>query len=91
MNSIRTFRPIASRLQASSLPRVSRSFSASASRSYDHIEVSEPKPGVGQGGWYLDMLPSCTSPQELLLTGRLPFRSDPPPAQGAERPVHAAH
>ena len=58
MNSaLRTLRPRASRFQPSALPRlvpvavpvpVAR-FSASARRSYEYIEVSEPRPGVGQG------------------------------------------
>ncbi|KAL2271821.1 hypothetical protein VTJ83DRAFT_1192 [Remersonia thermophila] len=50
--ALRNLRPVASRIQPSALPRVipaaSRSFSASASRSYEHIQVSEPRPGVGQ-------------------------------------------
>lgn len=50
MQSFRSLRPIASRLQTSTLPRVSRaSFSASTRMSYEYIQVSEPKPGVGQG------------------------------------------
>ncbi|EGS17734.1 enoyl-CoA hydratase-like protein [Thermochaetoides thermophila DSM 1495] len=38
---------VASRFQPSALPRVARSFSTSACRSYEFIEVSEPRPGVG--------------------------------------------
>ena len=55
MNSaLRALRPRASRFQPSALPQlvpvpVARSFSASARRSYEYIEVSEPRPGVGQG------------------------------------------
>ena len=50
MQNFRSLRPVASRLQSSTLPRVSRaSFSASTRMSYEHIQVSEPKPGVGQG------------------------------------------
>ncbi|CAJ2509828.1 Uu.00g057280.m01.CDS01 [Anthostomella pinea] len=41
-------RPLASRLQPHTLPRVTRPFSASAARSYEYIQTSEPKPGVGQ-------------------------------------------
>lgn len=49
MQNLRSLRPIASRLQSSTLPRVSRAaFSASTRMSYEHIQVSEPKPGVGQ-------------------------------------------
>ncbi|KAJ9154943.1 Enoyl-CoA hydratase [Pleurostoma richardsiae] len=48
MNSLRALRPVASRLQMSSLPALARSFSASQARSYEYIQVSEPKPGVGQ-------------------------------------------
>lgn len=39
---------MASRFQPSTLPKITRSFSASARRSYEYIEVSEPRPGVGQ-------------------------------------------
>ncbi len=45
-------RPAVSRFQPSALPQVvgaARSFSASSRRSYEFIEVSEPRPGVGQG------------------------------------------
>ncbi|KAL2261902.1 hypothetical protein VTK26DRAFT_3026 [Humicola hyalothermophila] len=45
---LRGLRPVASRFQPSLLPQVARSFSASARRSYEYIEVSEPRPGVGQ-------------------------------------------
>lgn len=48
MNAARTLRPIASRFQPRILPRVVRPFSASAARSYEFIQTSEPKPGVGQ-------------------------------------------
>ncbi|KAK4156039.1 ClpP/crotonase-like domain-containing protein [Chaetomidium leptoderma] len=48
VNALRSLRPVASRVQPSTLPQVARSFSASARRSYDYIEVSEPRPGVGQ-------------------------------------------
>lgn len=48
-NALRGVRPMASRFQPSTLPQITRSFSASARRSYDYIEVSEPRPGVGQG------------------------------------------
>lgn len=49
MQSLRSLRPIVSRLQPSTLPRVTRSFSASTKLNYEFIQVSEPKPGVGQG------------------------------------------
>ncbi|KAI0603480.1 enoyl-CoA hydratase [Biscogniauxia sp. FL1348] len=48
MNSLRVMRPIASRLQASTLPRVARPFSSTAARSYEFIQTSQPKPGVAQ-------------------------------------------
>jgi enoyl-CoA hydratase len=48
-NALRGLRPMASRFQPSTLPQIARSFSASARRSYEYIEVSEPRPGVGQG------------------------------------------
>ncbi|OAA65921.1 enoyl-hydratase isomerase family protein [Niveomyces insectorum RCEF 264] len=50
MNALKRFQPIASQLRAGSrTPRfVARSFSASAVRPYEYIEVSEPRPGVGQ-------------------------------------------
>lgn len=48
VNALRALRPAASRFQPSALPQVARSFSASARRSYEYIDVSEPRPGVGQ-------------------------------------------
>ncbi|KAK3301949.1 ClpP/crotonase-like domain-containing protein [Chaetomium strumarium] len=48
VTALRNLRPVASRFQPSSLPQVARGFSASARRSYEYIEVSEPRPGVGQ-------------------------------------------
>lgn len=48
MNAWRAMRPIASRIQPSNLPCVVRSFSASSRLSYEYIQTSEPKPGVGQ-------------------------------------------
>ncbi|KXJ94519.1 enoyl-CoA hydratase precursor [Microdochium bolleyi] len=45
MNTFRALRPIASRFQPSTLPRVVRPFS---SKSFEHIQTSEPKPGVAQ-------------------------------------------
>ncbi|KAK4033192.1 ClpP/crotonase-like domain-containing protein [Parachaetomium inaequale] len=47
-NALGTMRPLASRFQPRTLPQIARSFSASARRSYEYIEVSEPRPGVGQ-------------------------------------------
>ena len=47
-NALRGLRPMASRFQPSTLPQITRSFSASARRNYEFIEVSEPRPGVGQ-------------------------------------------
>ncbi|KAK4123629.1 ClpP/crotonase [Parathielavia appendiculata] len=48
VNVLRGLRPMASRFQPNTLPQVARSFSASARRSYEYIQVSEPRPGVGQ-------------------------------------------
>ncbi|ETS83474.1 enoyl-CoA hydratase [Pestalotiopsis fici W106-1] len=48
MNTLRSLRPVASRVQAGTLPRAVRMFSASPARSYEYIETSEPRPGVGQ-------------------------------------------
>ncbi|KAK9419251.1 hypothetical protein SUNI508_01228 [Seiridium unicorne] len=48
MYTLRSLRPIASRIQAGTLPRAVRSFSATTARSYEYIQTSEPKPGVGQ-------------------------------------------
>lgn len=48
MNSLRAMRPLASRLQPSTLPRVARPFSSTAARSYEYLLTSKPKPGVGQ-------------------------------------------
>ncbi|KAH7354237.1 enoyl-CoA hydratase [Plectosphaerella cucumerina] len=47
MNSLRCMRPVASRLQAPTLPRLTRSF-ASQQQQYEFIQVSQPQPGVGQ-------------------------------------------
>ncbi|KAL7626324.1 hypothetical protein AAE478_003096 [Parahypoxylon ruwenzoriense] len=48
MNTLRTLRPLASRIQPSTLPRAVRQFSITAARSYEFILTSEPRPGVGQ-------------------------------------------
>jgi len=48
MNTFKCMRPRVSQFRSSALPRVTRSFSASASRSYEYIITSEPRPGVGQ-------------------------------------------
>ncbi|KAI1082274.1 ClpP/crotonase [Whalleya microplaca] len=48
MNTLRALRPLTSRLQPSTLPRIARPFSASVARSYECIQISEPRPGVGQ-------------------------------------------
>jgi enoyl-CoA hydratase len=47
MNSLRCLRPAVSRVpfQPYTLPRLARSFTA---KSYEHIQTSQPKPGVGQ-------------------------------------------
>ncbi len=48
MNVFRSLRPVAARVpfQRSTLPLVVRAYS---SKSYEYIQVSTPKPGVGQG------------------------------------------
>lgn len=49
MNALRFLRPVAVKrvpFQASTLPRVVRAYS---SQSYEYIQVSTPRPGVGQG------------------------------------------
>ncbi|KAG9232722.1 ClpP/crotonase-like domain-containing protein [Amylocarpus encephaloides] len=50
MNILKTIRPMASQFRTSTttLPAITRSFSASPSRPYEFIEASEPKPGVAQ-------------------------------------------
>ncbi|KAI9166757.1 putative enoyl-CoA hydratase [Paramyrothecium foliicola] len=47
MNSLRCLRPVVSKVpfQPSTLPRFARTFSA---KTYEHIQTSQPKPGVGQ-------------------------------------------
>ncbi|KAK6610798.1 enoyl-hydratase [Botrytis cinerea] len=45
MYSIRALRPLASQFTASTLPALSRAYSA---KSYEFIQTSEPRPGVGQ-------------------------------------------
>ncbi|KEZ42535.1 putative enoyl-CoA hydratase, mitochondrial [Scedosporium apiospermum] len=46
MNTARCLRPIASRFQPTTLPRVVRRFSSNTA--YEYIQVSKPKPGVSQ-------------------------------------------
>ncbi|KAI1351668.1 ClpP/crotonase-like domain-containing protein [Xylaria sp. FL0043] len=48
MNTLKAMRPLASRLQPSTLPRVARTFSSTPARSYEYLLTSKPKPGVGQ-------------------------------------------
>ncbi|KAH9900577.1 enoyl-CoA hydratase [Xylariomycetidae sp. FL2044] len=48
MNALRSMTPRASRFRPSTLPKVTRSFSATATRSYEFLQTSTPKPGVGQ-------------------------------------------
>ncbi|KAL2068205.1 hypothetical protein VTL71DRAFT_16303 [Oculimacula yallundae] len=50
MNTIRTLRPMASRFRASTspLPAIARTYSAGPAKTYEFIETSEPRPGVGQ-------------------------------------------
>ncbi|KAG4425224.1 hypothetical protein IFR04_001591 [Cadophora malorum] len=50
MNTIRSLRPIASQFRASTsaLPTIARTYSAWPVKSYEFIETTEPRPGVGQ-------------------------------------------
>ncbi|KAH6715468.1 ClpP/crotonase-like domain-containing protein [Leptodontidium sp. 2 PMI_412] len=50
MNTMRTLRPIASQFRASTsaLPAIARAYSAWPTKSYEFIETTEPRPGVGQ-------------------------------------------
>ncbi|KAI1246841.1 hypothetical protein MGN70_010724 [Eutypa lata] len=48
MNTLRSLRPLASRIQPCTLPPIARPFSAAVGKSYEFIQTSEPKPGVGQ-------------------------------------------
>jgi len=50
MATFMSMRPIASRFRASTsaLPTIARTYSAWAVKSYDFIETTEPRPGVGQ-------------------------------------------
>ncbi|KAJ2905212.1 hypothetical protein MKZ38_006118 [Zalerion maritima] len=48
MNFWRAITPVGSRLQAHAQPRAIRCFSASTRFSYEFIQTSQPKPGVGQ-------------------------------------------
>ncbi|KAK8076418.1 ClpP/crotonase [Apiospora phragmitis] len=45
MQALRSLRPVASRLQPSTLPKIVRCYSA---KTYEYVHVSEPRPGVGQ-------------------------------------------
>ena len=47
MNAARCLRPVASRFQPATLPRVVRRYSSNPA--YEYIQISEPKPGVSQG------------------------------------------
>ncbi|KAJ5033542.1 uncharacterized protein L3040_008655 [Drepanopeziza brunnea f. sp. 'multigermtubi'] len=48
MNRFRALRPMASQFRASALPAISRSYSAWPEKSYEFIQTTEPRPGVGQ-------------------------------------------
>ncbi|KFY31622.1 hypothetical protein V493_00949 [Pseudogymnoascus sp. VKM F-4281 (FW-2241)] len=48
MNTVKCMRPRVSQFRPSSLPRVTRSFSASANQQYEFILTSEPRAGVAQ-------------------------------------------
>ncbi|KAK0099932.1 hypothetical protein ONS95_013246 [Cadophora gregata] len=50
MTAMRSLRPIASQFRAatSALPAIARAYSAGPAKSYEFIETSEPRPGVGQ-------------------------------------------
>ncbi|KAL3427040.1 enoyl-hydratase isomerase family protein [Phlyctema vagabunda] len=45
MYAIKSMRPVASRFRSSALPAITRSFSE---KSYEYIQATEPRPGVGQ-------------------------------------------
>ncbi len=50
MANIMSMRPIASRFRAatSALPAIARTYSAWSVKSYEFIQTTEPRPGVGQ-------------------------------------------
>ena len=79
MSTIRAMRPIASRFSKQTLP-VIRSYSAS---SYEFIETSEPRPGVGQST-------SSFSPSSPLQT-QLTIPSNAQPPQSSQRPLHPSN
>lgn len=47
MNAARCLRPIASRFQPTTIPRVVRRYNSNTA--YEYLQISEPKPGVSQG------------------------------------------
>lgn len=49
MNALKTIRPMASRFTTIPLPIITRYSSAWPVKSYEFIETTEPRPGVGQG------------------------------------------
>jgi enoyl-CoA hydratase len=59
MNTFRCMRPVAARapFQRSTLPRIARAYS---SKTYEYIQVSQPKPGVGQGMNDAEMIQSLS-------------------------------
>lgn len=65
MNALRSLRPVASRVpfQPCTLPRVARAYS---SKTYEFIQVSQPKPGVGQG-----RMPKVSMDAQAGLTGHV--------------------
>ncbi|PBP24162.1 enoyl-CoA hydratase [Diplocarpon rosae] len=48
MNKFRALRPIPSHFKASTLPAIARSYSVWSENSYEFIQTTEPRPGVGQ-------------------------------------------
>ncbi|TVY87788.1 Enoyl-CoA hydratase, mitochondrial, partial [Lachnellula willkommii] len=48
MKTFRTMRPMVSKFQPSTLPAVIRNASAWSEKSYEYIQATEPRPGVGQ-------------------------------------------
>lgn len=66
--------------QRSTLPLFARKYS---SKTYEYIQTSQPKPGVGQG----ELGSPCWAARRPKLTRE---RSDIQPPQGPQRPLHSA-
>ena len=91
MNTLQCMRSRVSQFRPSTLPRVTRQFSASAKQNYEFILTSEPRPGVGQGKSFppLFVWPgNQVSPAQLAL---LTLLSDHQPSKGTQCPLHSSH